>query len=250
MIFYCFLRIPNKQAIFTILIYILTHKIQTGELHIWRYTVNEQDYIAEQTNPILSVEETEKSKRFVREEHTINYVCNHRFVRNVLAVYLNILPSEIKFSITDLGKPFIENSNLFFNVSHSKNQALLAISKDGEVGVDIEYMKDLQDAITFSNYSFSDEEKAMIFKNKEIDKDVLFTFWTFKEAYIKATGTGLSVDISKINLSDFYGNEVHKFRNDTWTLKRLQADEGYKAAFAIAKQIDKVAEFRYDEFFK
>jgi 4'-phosphopantetheinyl transferase len=189
----------------------LIHKIQTGELHIWRYTVNKQDYLAEQTNPILSVEENEKSKRFIREEHTVDYVCNHRFVRNVLAAYLDVLPAEINFGVTDLGKPFIKNSNLFFNVSHSKNQALLAISIDAEVGVDIEYMKDLQDAITFSNYSFSEQEKAMVFKNQQIDKDVLFTFWTFKEAYIKATGTGLSVDISKINLSDFYANEVHKF---------------------------------------
>ena len=228
----------------------MTRKIQTGELHIWRYTVNEKDYVAEQTNSILSMEETEKSKRFVREEHTIDYVCNHRFVRNVLAAYLNILPSEIKFSITDLGKPFIENVGLFFNVSHSKNQALLAISKDAEVGVDIEYMKDLQDAITFSNYSFSEKEKAMICKNQQIDKDVLFTFWTFKEAYIKATGTGLSVDISKINLADFYTNEVHKFGDDIWTLKRLQANEGYKAAFAIVGKIDTLIEFKYDEFFK
>jgi 4'-phosphopantetheinyl transferase len=228
----------------------LIQKIQTGELHIWRYTVNEQDYIAEQTKPMLSVEETKKSKRFIREEHTVDYVCNHRFVRNVLAAYLNILPSEIKFNVTPLGKPYIENSNLFFNVSHSKNKALLAISIDAEVGVDIEYMKDLQDAITFSNYSFSDEEKAMIFKDEEINKDVLFTFWTFKEAYIKATGTGLSVDISIINLSDFYANEVHKFGNETWTLKRLQTKEGFKAAFAIAGEIDTFIEFKYDEFFK
>ena len=224
--------------------------IQTGELHIWRYTVNEQDYLAEQTNSILSVDEIEKSKRFIRKEHTLDYVCNHRFVRNVLAAYLNILPAEIKFGVTDLGKPYIENIDLFFNVSHSKNQALLAISKDGEVGVDIEYMKDLQDAVTFSNYSFSEQEKAMIFKNGQIDKDVLFTFWTFKEAYIKATGTGLSVDISKINLADFYTNEVLKFGDNTWALKRLQADEGYKAAFAIAQPVDKITEFMFDEFFK
>lgn len=228
----------------------MMHKIQTGELHIWRYTVNEQHFAAEQTNPMLSVEETEKSKRFVLEEHRVDYVCNHRFVREVLAGYLQTFPNEIEFSVTSLGKPFIKNAGLFFNVSHSKNKALLAISKDTEVGVDIEYMKDLQDAVTFSDYSFSEQEKAMIFKNGQIDKEVLFTFWTFKEAYIKATGTGLSVDISKINLTDFYTNEVYKLGNANWTLKRLSAEEGFKAAFAIAAQVDKITEFNYDQFFK
>ena len=231
--------------------YSLVHNIHKGELHIWRYTVNEQDYIAEKTNPILSIEEREKAARFMHEHHAIKYVCNHRFVRNVLAAYLNIPAAQIKFNHTPLGKPFIANSNLFFNLSHRNKYGLLAIFKDAEVGVDIEYIKALQDVATFSSYSFSEQEKAMIFSDNTTNAEVLFTFWAFKEAYIKATGTGLSVDISKINLADFFNRETNIMPDDNklWTLKRLNAEEGYKAAFATTGKVDKLIEFTYPQFF-
>jgi 4'-phosphopantetheinyl transferase len=230
----------------------LTQHINKGELHIWRYTVNEQDYAAEKTNPILSVEERERATRFIQEHHAIKYVCNHRFMRNVLAPYFNMLAAEIKFSHTALGKPYIENSKLFFNLSHRNKYGLLAIFKDAEVGVDIEYIKELQDVATFSSYSFSEQEKAIIFSNDKTNPEILFTFWAFKEAYIKATGTGLSVDISKINLADFFDKETNVMHDDhkLWTLKHLNAEEGYKAAFATAGKVDKLIEFTYEEFFK
>jgi len=230
----------------------LVHQINKGELHIWRYTVNEQDYVAEKTNPILSVEEREKATRFIQEQHAIKYVCNHRFMRNVLGAYLNTHPGIIKFSYTEMGKPFIENSNLFFNLSHRNKYGLLAIFKDAEIGVDIEYIKELQDVATFSSYSFSEQEKALIFSNNKTNPEILLTFWAFKEAYIKATGTGLSVDISKINLADFFDKEANFMLDDNklWTLKRLAAEEGYKAAFATTGKVDKLMEFSYDKFFK
>jgi 4'-phosphopantetheinyl transferase len=229
----------------------LTRNINKGELHIWRYTVNEQDYAAEKINPILSVEEQEKAARFIQEQHAVKYVCNHRFMRNVLGAYLNIPAAEIKFSHTPLGKPYIENSNLFFNLSRRNKYGLLAIFKDAEVGVDIEYIKELQDVATFSSYSFSEHEKAMIFSNNKTNPEILFTFWAFKEAFIKATGTGLSVDISKINLADFFDKETNIMPDDNklWTLKRLNSEEGYKAAFATIGKVDKLFEFAYEEFF-
>ena len=230
----------------------MAHHINKGELHIWRYTVNEKDYVAEKTNPILSTEEREKAARFMQEQHAIKYVCNHRFMRNVLGAYLNTSPNAIKFSHTAMGKPYIENSNLFFNLSHRNKYGLLAIFKEAEVGVDIEYIKELQDVATFSSYSFSEQEKAIIFSNDKTNPEILFTFWTFKEAYIKATGTGLSVDISKINLADFFDKETNVMPDDNnrWTLKRLNAEEGYKAAFATTGKVDKLVEFTYEEFFK
>ncbi len=222
--------------------------LKPGELHIWQYKVEIKNYHSEKTDPILSFEEKEKYLRFINESDKVKYICNHVFLRKVLANYLNLSPKEIKFSYTTFGKPYIKNTNLFFNLSHRREYGLLAISKDNEVGVDIEYMKDLQDVDTFLDYSFSAEEKAMIFANNKLNKETLFTFWAFKEAFIKATGTGLSIDISKINLADFYNNETISFEYDNnaiWTLKRLHAEEGYKAAFAIKGKVDEVVRFDF-----
>lgn len=96
----------------------------------------------------------------------MRYICNHRFVRNVLSLYLNIAASKINFDLEPRGKPYIKNSNLFFNYSYRASYGLLAISKNQAVGVDIEKIKPLQDILTFSEFSFSEKEKEIIFKSE------------------------------------------------------------------------------------
>ena len=227
----------------------MIHTIKTGELHIWRYTLNEKEYNDEQIAPILSEEEKEKYKRFIHQRDVIKYIGNHRFMRQVLSKYVHHKPNELVFNQTALGKPYIKDSGLYFSLSYRNQCGLLAISKDDEVGVDIEYMKELQDTSTFASYSFSEEEKALIFKTNTADFDLLFTFWAFKEAFIKATGTGLSVDISKINLADFLNHEtlILPYDNTLWSLKSLSIKEGYKAAVAIRGQMPYCTGFNYDE---
>jgi 4'-phosphopantetheinyl transferase len=224
--------------------------LQKGELHIWRYTLNEQDYNSEKNLPILSTEEQEKYKRFLNQLDAVKYICNHRFMRHVLSRYLNTQSQEIKYNYTALGKPSVKNSDLFFSLSHRNKYGLLAISKDNEVGIDIEQIKKLQDVSTFASFSFTEKEKAIIFNNDQVNQESLFTFWTFKEAFIKATGTGLSVDISKINLSDFFYNKTNALpfdNNNLWTIEKINAEEGYKAAFAIKGKVGKCVEFCYDK---
>ncbi len=222
-------------------------KLQKGEIHIWRYTLNEKDYDAEMENPILSDEEKLRYINFVFKKDAIKFICNRRFRRIILAKYLNCLPQEINFNTTALGKPFIENSNLFFNASYRGTFGLMAVSADSEIGIDIERIKKLNDVVSFSDYSFSQKEKQLIFKNNELNEDVLFTFWAFKESYIKATGTGLSVDISKIDLSAFLETETNILLYDgkIWTLKKLQTHSEYKATIAFEGEKLKCIEFNF-----
>ena len=226
----------------------MVNTIQAGELHIWRHRINEIEYESEKKFPILSDIEQEKYNRFIFPQDAVKYVSNHHFMRHVLASYLNCKPGELIFSYTPLGKPYLKNSGLFFSLSYRNKLGLLTISKDDDIGVDIEYIKELQDVSTFASFSFSEQEKALISTNQVVNIDIFFTFWTFKEAYIKATGTGLSIDISKINLADFLFKQTHVLPFDTtlWTLKSIDVDNGYKAAFAIKGEIPLIIEFNYD----
>ncbi len=223
--------------------------LKAGELHIWRYTHNENDYQAEKTEPLLSKEERERCEEYVQEPEKIRYTCNHRFVRQIMAKYLNLLPAQIKFNKTSMGKPFIENSNLFFNYSYRTTFCLLAISKTNEVGVDIEKMKILQDVPTFASFTFSEKEKEIIFKsNAEKFQDTLFTFWTFKEAAIKALGVGLNANLTQIDLSEFFYSDINPLlfdSNSIYTIKQINALDGYKAAFAVKGKIHIYSEFNY-----
>jgi 4'-phosphopantetheinyl transferase len=209
-------------------------EIKKGEIHIWKFTNYIID-VAAINQSVLSEDEKTKAARFIRPQDALKYITNHIFRRNILAKYLDKNPSDISYNFQHHGKPYIPNTLLTFNHTYRNNYGLLAIANNTQVGVDIEYIKTLQDPKTFAAFSFSEQEKAIIFANGNLNQEAFFTFWTFKEAFIKATGTGLNVDISKINLANFLHqdtNPMADYDNQSFTIKKLAAPEGYLSAYA------------------
>ncbi len=228
-------------------------EIRSGEVHIWRNTLNENHYILEKHESLLSNEEKRRCSEYMYEAEKVRYTCNHRFVRQVLSNYLKVEASSIVFSITNFGKPFVKNTGLFFNYSYRDKICVLAISRDAEIGIDIEKIKLLQDLETFASFSFSEMEKKIIFESSpENFESTLFTFWTYKEAIIKALGIGLNADLTQIDLSDFLYHETNQLtyaNDDLYTIKSLKSPQGYKAAIAIRGKINAILEFNNDKTF-
>jgi len=226
-----------------------TISLPQNELHVWRYKLKQEDYLRELENPVLSEEEKVRCSQFVYEKDKFKYVCNHVFRRAVLAKYLGIRPAAIQYSYTPFGKPFFTGMELRFSHSYRADVGLLAVYYGNEVGVDIEQKKVLRDVVTFSDFSFSEAEKRLIFANEKFDEKTFFTFWTFKEAFIKATGTGLNADISQFDLADFMGRETKVLDfggNTNWTIKKLPAQQGFEAAYAVKGEVEKLVEFNYN----
>lgn len=225
-----------------------------SELHIWRYVLEEEEYDQEKTNPLLSAKEQARCDEYIHTAEKIRYTCNHRFVRRVLATYLNMAPADITFSYAPMGKPYIKGFPLYFNYSYRTTLGLLAVSEHREIGVDIERMKSLQDALTFASFSFSEKEKEIIFNSSaENFQETLFTFWTFKEAIIKALGVGLNADLTQIDLSGFLHKNNHPLvydNSDLYTIQQINAIEGYKAAFAIKGRLKSYSEFNFNDLYK
>ncbi len=97
------------------------------------------------------------------------------------------------------GKPYLENSNIFYNISH-KNKMVGLIISDSEVGLDIEYVdtENIKRKSTLK-YFFTEKERESITNNEE-----LLTLWTKKESYIKLNGgmlrDAIGLDINNINV--------------------------------------------------
>jgi len=224
-------------------------ELNKSELHIWRYTVSEKEYLDEKSSPLLSPHEQSRCNAYLHEAEKIRYTGNHRVVRKILAQYLQAPAGKIVFDMARQGKPFIKNAGLFFSYTYRGNSGLLAVSRRGEVGVDIEKIKPLHDLAAFADFSFSAQEKKMIFESSEEQRDdTLFTFWTFKEAIIKCLGVGLNADLTQIDLSEFYYRDMNPlaFDNNTmYTIRRMNAEKGYRAAFAVKGEINDHSEFNY-----
>lgn len=224
-------------------------ELKKGELHIWNYTFDQKDIEEEKLRPVLSAEERSRANDFVYEKDAAKYISNHVFRKQVLAKYLSIPASKVQYAYTNYGKPYLENATINFSHSYRSNKALLAIYLDATVGIDLEEIKTLQDPKTFAEYSFSKQENEHIFREATMNEDVFFTYWTFKEAYIKATGTGLNVDISQLNLADFYEQETNALswsENEVWTIKRWNVANGFKAAFAVEGNVESCLQFNYN----
>ena len=104
-----------------------------------------------------------------------------------------------KISKSINGKPYIDNSNIFYNISH-KNKMVGLIISDSEVGLDIEYI-DTENIKRESilKYFFTEKERESITTNEE-----LLTLWTKKESYIKLNGgmlrDAIGLDINNTNV--------------------------------------------------
>ena len=104
-----------------------------------------------------------------------------------------------KISESINGKPYIDNSNIFYNISH-KNKMVGLIISDSEVGLDIEYVdtENIKRKYTLK-YFFTEKERESITNNEE-----LLTLWTKKESYIKLNGgmlrDAIGLDINNINV--------------------------------------------------
>ena len=126
--------------------------------------------------------------------------------------FLNPEKIEIRYGIH--GKPYAINVKTHFNISHSENITVLAIS-DAPIGVDTEIIRDFS-AITAKKL-FSEEELKYISGNNKNSKEEMqkafYEIWTAKEAYLKYLGTGLSGGINALSLT-FDGKKLITNKND------------------------------------
>ncbi|MEO1433839.1 MAG: 4'-phosphopantetheinyl transferase superfamily protein, partial [Cyanobacteria bacterium J06633_8] len=180
-------------------------KLLPNEVHIWRENLDNVKPLLEDFTQILAEDELVRARRFHFEQHQQRFIAARGILRNILGHYLNIEPSKIKFGYEPRGKPFLDENcnqiNLKFNVSHSQNFALYAIGLNNSIGVDLESINSKTDVVSLAQRFFSPREFAVIESApQEQQQQLFFRYWTCKEAYLKATGTGLR-DLEKIEIS-------------------------------------------------
>ncbi|MGB5599821.1 4'-phosphopantetheinyl transferase superfamily protein [Thiothrix litoralis] len=130
------------------------------------------------------------------------YVAAHIFLRQTLSQYAPVSPADWQFDTNAYGKPFIINSGyqwLQFNLSHTQGLIACAVSHGLPVGVDVERCKPLSDLDALCRYTLSPLEAydVLSISNTEQRARRFFTYWTLKEAYIKARGIGLSLPLQQ-----------------------------------------------------
>ena len=129
-------------------------------------------------------------------------ICRYS-LRNILSYYLNVQPTKIEFVHNTYGKPFIKNKELEFNVSYRNEHALLAVTRQSVIGIDIEHMSHELDLYPMARIIFSAREyQDFLSLDYRSKYQAFYQAWTCKEAFTKCLGWGLSFDVKccQVNL--------------------------------------------------
>ena len=175
-------------------------------VHLWTAHLDEgEEGACNQWQNLLDEQEAVRARRFYFERDRRRFAVARGILRTLLARYLEVAPGVLAFGYTGRGKPFLTSpeSDLRFNVSHSGGQALFAFAQGREVGVDIEAGERLGDDWPgIARRYFSEREQDDLFALPEPQQRAAFlTGWARKEAYLKATGLGISDGLQKIEVT-------------------------------------------------
>jgi len=127
-------------------------------------------------------------------------------------------------------KPYIA-LDVEFNISHSDNMVICALSDEGTIGVDIEKIKAV--AISDFNFQFSSKELHDINLSQNPLRE-FYRYWTKKEAVIKADGRGLNIPLNNINVLQ---NSGSIFLDTQWYLYELPIDNEYVGHVAVPAEL-------------
>lgn len=142
---------------------------------------------------LLAPEEQARGDRFYFPKHRRRFCTARALSRIILSRYLKTTPESLNFIYNAQGKPEVVNSQkLHFNISHSKDLALLAVGKRFPMGVDIEYFSSRPYEGIARNLFSENEIQALEKTPTFLKPAVFFHIWAQKEAFIKASGLGLS----------------------------------------------------------
>jgi 4'-phosphopantetheinyl transferase len=215
--------------------------LQSNEIQIWSTTLDVRSEEVDNYFGFLGDDERERAQKFRFWHHKRRYVIGRGILRILLGRYLNTEPGKIDFQYNEFGKPFLPTGNLQFNLAHTRDSAIYAFCLNAAVGVDLEYIRPIEDMSGIASRFFSHAENEVI-KSAPADKQInlFFTYWTLKEAYIKAVGQGLSLplDSFEILFTEKQGPRIFRIGDNyeepgNWSLFFLETVNDCAAAVAV-----------------
>jgi 4'-phosphopantetheinyl transferase len=223
--------------------------LSIGEIHVWTARLVDEHRATADLLPILSREERAQAAQFSFERDRVRFIQAHGVVRQILSNYSDADAATLTFARNRHGKPCliprVTDPNLQFSVSRSSNCCMLAVRLDHSVGIDVEKVRDLPQAIDIvQGYFTPAESKALSALRGAARRDAFFALWTHKEATVKGLGISLAAHLGRI---EFDLDPIGRLRlvawdgdqsvAQKWSIRRIDPAPGYVAAVASANPI-------------
>jgi 4'-phosphopantetheinyl transferase len=219
--------------------------LDNGQVHLWKVRLDLPEDHIKRLRLLLSEDELDRAGRFKMESHAKRFIACRGQLRLCLSRYTGIAPTELLFTKSSLGKPLLSGSELCFSVSHSQDLALFGLSKH-TIGVDLEKTGLVKDVDGVAQRFFSERENDMLRMLEGDEKHEHFLdIWTWKEAYLKATGEGFAGldSISSACLGTPTCESFVDRKGKHWHASPLSPAEGFKGNFVVEGDAPEVQYF-------
>jgi 4'-phosphopantetheinyl transferase len=219
--------------------------LANNEVHVWRAQLELPLSQVEELRGILADDELDRANRFSFEIDRQRFIAARGTLRCILSHYITISPSHLRFYYNQYGKPFLApefSSHLLnFNLSHAGSMVLYAITRNMEIGVDVERVHADFEYEEIAERFFSANEVAILRTIPTEKKlEAFYNCWTRKEAYIKAHGQGLSLPLDSfdVSLAPWEPSIILITKDEPqesshWTLLDPKPGLGYVGAIAV-----------------
>jgi len=218
--------------------------LKSDEVDVWRADLGAKASHVQSLQRTLSVDERIRAERYYFQKDREHFIVARGLLRTILGRYLDTDPDQLQFCYNSHGKPALTRESggdaLRFNMSHSQGLALYAITHGRELGVDLERLLPDLAYEQIAERFFSPREVTMLRGlPTNVRQEAFFICWTFKEAYLKARGKGLTLRLDQLDISLAppeaivsmpYGAPGEASR---WSVQKLDAGPSYVAALAV-----------------
>ena len=244
---------------------------RAGEIHVWSVPLDPPAELVARHRRLLSEDEIARADRFRFDRHRRRYTVGRGVLRTLLGRYLDTDPAAVAFRYGGNDKPYLADRTairpagepesrrpgspargaeagpapaggqaLWFNLSNSAELAVVALGTSAEIGVDVEALRPMPDALAIAERFFSAAEREALAAVPAAERDrAFFRCWTRKEAYLKAVGTGITVRLDAFDVTLGPGEPARMLALDgdpegaaAWRLHHLEPASGYLGALA------------------
>jgi 4'-phosphopantetheinyl transferase len=217
--------------------------LEKDDVHVWKASLDRNPSELDSLRQTLAADEQKRAERFRFKKHRDRFIVGRGVLRTILGMYLARHPGQFRFRYTQYGKPelSVEADALSFNLSHSRDLALYAVTQKREIGVDVEFIREDINLLGIAKRFFSEREYAQLQALPQSRQlQTFFDCWTRKEAFIKAKGEGFSLPLHQFDVSITPGLPAALLRTEwnpdeaaLWSLNSFAPAPGYAAALAV-----------------
>jgi 4'-phosphopantetheinyl transferase len=227
-------------------------------IHVWVADFNKMVPHTEYFFSIMSEDEKKKAADYKFEKDKIRYIISRGVLRELVSNYTDGLPGDVKFFYNKSGKPYISGkNNLKFNLSHSGDFAIYAFASGTEIGIDMEYIRNLENPDSLAKTTLSDIEYK-IFKSTPGNGrlGLFFRYWIHKEAFLKADGQGITNSLKNIEFLEGKNGKLYLAEKEDMDLNlnrvfhEIIPEENYRAVLAVPDEKCSFSLYRLEDYCK